>query len=118
MDARIKSGHDEFVWMTTPFQLRPYRADDEDAAIAPEWVVHLHGSPFPLLACVSRSQGAVRARNVNQGGSSFDAEVADGEDRQVVVARGEQFAGAFEAVHDADDGSDFGLRSADQKPVD
>jgi putative acetyltransferase len=34
MDARIKSGHDEFTWMTTPFQLRPYRADDEDAAIA------------------------------------------------------------------------------------
>src|ERR1700761_7317077 len=34
MDARIKSGHDDRVWMSTSFQLRPYRADDEDAAIA------------------------------------------------------------------------------------
>jgi putative acetyltransferase len=34
VDARIKSGHDEFGWMSAPFQLRPYRADDEEAAIA------------------------------------------------------------------------------------
>jgi len=34
VDARIKSGHDDCAWMTTPFHLRPYRADDEDAAIA------------------------------------------------------------------------------------
>jgi len=34
MDARTKSGHDECVWMTAPFHLRPYRAEDEDAAIA------------------------------------------------------------------------------------
>jgi putative acetyltransferase len=33
MDARIKSGHDECVGMSTSFSLRPYRADDEDAAI-------------------------------------------------------------------------------------
>ena len=34
MDARIKSGHDACALMTAPFHLRPYRADDEDAAIA------------------------------------------------------------------------------------
>jgi len=34
MDARIKSGHDNPPFMSAPFQLRPYRADDEDAAIA------------------------------------------------------------------------------------
>jgi putative acetyltransferase len=34
MDARIKSGHDGIAVMTTPFHLRPYRAEDEDAAIA------------------------------------------------------------------------------------
>src|SRR6202022_3064654 len=34
MDARIKSGHDNLPFMSAPFQLRPYRADDEDAAIA------------------------------------------------------------------------------------
>jgi putative acetyltransferase len=34
MDARIKSGHDGVGPMTATFQLRPYRADDEDAAIA------------------------------------------------------------------------------------
>jgi putative acetyltransferase len=37
MDARIKSiksGHDGVALMGTPFQLRPYRAEDEDAAIA------------------------------------------------------------------------------------
>ena len=34
MDARIKSGHDGVGSMTATFQLRPYRADDEDAAIA------------------------------------------------------------------------------------
>jgi putative acetyltransferase len=34
MDARIKSGHDDCARMSTPFQLRPYRAEDEDAAIA------------------------------------------------------------------------------------
>jgi putative acetyltransferase len=34
MDARIKSGHDGVALMGTPFQLRRYRADDEDAAIA------------------------------------------------------------------------------------
>ena len=33
MDARIKSGHDGFC-LSGAFQLRPYRADDEDAAIA------------------------------------------------------------------------------------
>src|SRR3981081_3790379 len=33
MDARIKSGHDGLE-MTAPFHLRPYRAADEDAAIA------------------------------------------------------------------------------------
>jgi putative acetyltransferase len=32
MDARIKSGHDSFA-MTSPFSLRPYRAEDEDATI-------------------------------------------------------------------------------------
>src|SRR6187431_2381642 len=32
MDARVKPGHDGL--MTAPFQVRPYRADDEDAAIA------------------------------------------------------------------------------------
>jgi putative acetyltransferase len=34
MDARIKSGHDSRFEMTAPFHLRPYRSDDEDAAIA------------------------------------------------------------------------------------
>ena len=34
MDARIKSGHDGGDDMTASFQLRPYRASDEDAAIA------------------------------------------------------------------------------------
>src|SRR5207249_7565011 len=33
MDARIKSGHDECASMSTAFHLRPYRAEDEDAAI-------------------------------------------------------------------------------------
>ena len=27
-------GHDDFIMVSTPFHLRPYRADDEDAAIA------------------------------------------------------------------------------------
>src|SRR5258705_10370325 len=34
MDARIKSGHDGVAPMSAPFRLRPYRAEDEDAAIA------------------------------------------------------------------------------------
>jgi putative acetyltransferase len=34
VDARIKSGHDGLGLMSVPFQLRPYRSDDEDAAIA------------------------------------------------------------------------------------
>ena len=34
MDARIKSGHDACAGMSASFQLRPYRTDDEDAAIA------------------------------------------------------------------------------------
>jgi len=34
MDARIKSGHDRSAWMSAPFHLRPYRPEDEDAAIA------------------------------------------------------------------------------------
>src|ERR1700730_5682264 len=34
MDARIKSGHDGVGWMSATFHLRPYCADDEDAAIA------------------------------------------------------------------------------------
>src|SRR5713226_5036265 len=34
MDARIKSGHDGSGLMSAPFHLRPYRSDDEDAAIA------------------------------------------------------------------------------------
>jgi putative acetyltransferase len=34
MDARIKSGHAGVALMGTAFQLRPYRAEDEDAAIA------------------------------------------------------------------------------------
>jgi putative acetyltransferase len=34
MDARIKSGHDDCARMSAPVQLRPYRAEDEDAAIA------------------------------------------------------------------------------------
>jgi putative acetyltransferase len=33
MDARIKSGHDDCARMTAPFHLRPYRVEDEDAAI-------------------------------------------------------------------------------------
>jgi putative acetyltransferase len=33
MDARVKPGHDG-VWVSTSFTLRPYRAEDEDAAIA------------------------------------------------------------------------------------
>jgi putative acetyltransferase len=34
VDARIRSGHDGLFLMSAPFQLRPYRAEDEDAAIA------------------------------------------------------------------------------------
>jgi putative acetyltransferase len=34
VDARDKPGHDGFILMSIPFRLRPYRADDEDAAIA------------------------------------------------------------------------------------
>ncbi len=34
MDARIKSGHDGLAFMSTPYELRPYRTEDEDAAIA------------------------------------------------------------------------------------
>src|ERR1700684_2910739 len=34
MDARIKSGHDNRASMSESFYLRPYREDDEDAAIA------------------------------------------------------------------------------------
>jgi putative acetyltransferase len=34
MDARVKPGHDDCALMTAPFHLRPYRATDEDAAIA------------------------------------------------------------------------------------
>jgi putative acetyltransferase len=34
MDARIRSGHDGVASMRATFHLRPYRAEDEDAAIA------------------------------------------------------------------------------------
>jgi putative acetyltransferase len=34
VDARDKPGHDGVAWMSTDFQLRPYRAEDEDALIA------------------------------------------------------------------------------------
>jgi len=34
MDARIKSGHDTCTEMSDGFHLRPYRTEDEDAAIA------------------------------------------------------------------------------------
>jgi putative acetyltransferase len=34
VDARHKAGHDGLCLMSAPFQLRPYRAEDEDAAIA------------------------------------------------------------------------------------
>jgi putative acetyltransferase len=34
VDARIKSGHDGCGWMSDSFHLRPYRDDDEDAAIS------------------------------------------------------------------------------------
>src|SRR5580693_5070527 len=34
MDARDKPGHDDCAWMNAAFHLRPYRAEDEDAAIA------------------------------------------------------------------------------------
>jgi len=34
MDARIKSGHDTCAEMSDGFHLRPYRTEDEDAAIA------------------------------------------------------------------------------------
>jgi putative acetyltransferase len=34
MDARIKSGHDGLCLMSASLHLRPYRAEDEDAAIA------------------------------------------------------------------------------------
>src|SRR6476660_1128396 len=34
MDARVKSGHDGPGLTGAPFHLRPYRAEDEDAAIA------------------------------------------------------------------------------------
>jgi putative acetyltransferase len=34
VDARDKPGHDGVVLMNAPFQLRRYRAEDEDAAIA------------------------------------------------------------------------------------
>ena len=34
MDARHKAGHDGFALMSAPFRLRPYRTEDEDAAIA------------------------------------------------------------------------------------
>ena len=34
MDARIKSGHDDVAFMSASFHLRPYRTEDEDAAIA------------------------------------------------------------------------------------
>jgi putative acetyltransferase len=34
MDARIRFGHDGVAWMSATFHLRPYRPDDEDAAIA------------------------------------------------------------------------------------
>jgi putative acetyltransferase len=34
MDARIKSGHNGLCRMNGSFHLRPYRAEDEDAAIA------------------------------------------------------------------------------------
>ena len=33
MDGRDKPGHDDFI-LSAPFHLRPYRAEDEDAAIA------------------------------------------------------------------------------------
>src|SRR5260370_42065438 len=34
VDARIKSGHDGLGLMSASFHLRPYRSEDEDAAIA------------------------------------------------------------------------------------
>ena len=34
MDARDKPGHDGLRFVSAPFHLRPYRAEDEDAAIA------------------------------------------------------------------------------------
>src|SRR5947207_1492451 len=34
MDARIKSRHDDVAFMSASFHLRPYRTEDEDAAIA------------------------------------------------------------------------------------
>jgi putative acetyltransferase len=34
VDARHKAGHDGLALMSASFQLRPYRTDDEDAAIA------------------------------------------------------------------------------------
>ena len=34
MDARVKPGHDGFSLMTVSFLLRPYRPEDQDAAIA------------------------------------------------------------------------------------
>jgi putative acetyltransferase len=33
MDARVKPGHDDFAFMSAAFHLRPYCAEDEDAAI-------------------------------------------------------------------------------------
>jgi putative acetyltransferase len=34
VDARDKPGHDSLSFMSAPFHLRPYRTEDEDAAIA------------------------------------------------------------------------------------
>jgi putative acetyltransferase len=34
VDARHKAGHDGLALMSAPFRLRPYRTEDEDAAIA------------------------------------------------------------------------------------
>src|SRR5262245_63978176 len=50
------------------------------------------------------------------GGTSaggFDAEIADGEEREKRILRGEEFAGALEAVDDADDGGDDGAALLD-----
>jgi putative acetyltransferase len=45
MDARIKSGHDGVALMSAAFQLRPYCADDEEAAIALWLRVWQHAYP-------------------------------------------------------------------------
>ena len=52
MDARDKPGHDVVAWMSNPYTLRPYRSEDEDAAI--ELWRHTGQAAYPSIDFAAR----------------------------------------------------------------